>query len=156
MKVLFLSLICLVAFTAAVVAQSDLKLKIGAKIPYQYLPTEDETAPYIATHPSQFRPFIKKTIAGVTYTVAYDEESRKIRYIHTIDRTFRTKSGLSVGSKIVVTQKQVYSFGGWYTFAGKTSDGWQIISAEDETSLGEWKQGETKTITIGGFSKGGN
>jgi hypothetical protein len=63
---------------------------------------------------------------------------------------------LHVGSNIGVTREQVHSFGGWYTFAGTTPDGWQIISTKDESSLGEWKVGETKTITIGGFSKGGN
>jgi len=156
MKVLFVSLICSVAFATTVVAQSDIKLKIGAKLPYKYLPREDKEERRIATHPSQSRPFIENTIAGVKYTIAFDEETRKIRYIHTMDRAFRTTNGLHVGSKIEVTQEQIHSFGGWYTFAGTTPDGWQIISAKDEASLGEWKEGQTKTIIIGGFSKGGN
>jgi hypothetical protein len=155
-KVLFLTLICAVTLATIVVAQSDLKLKIGAKLPHKYLPREDEEERRIATNTSQSRPFIEKAIAGVKYTIAYDEQTRKIRYIHTLDRAFRTKNGLHVGSNIEVTREEIHSFGGWYTFAGTTPDGWQIISAKDESSLGEWKEGETKTITIGGFSKGGN
>jgi hypothetical protein len=153
MKVLVSFVVCVVALTSVGVAQSDIKLKIGAKLPRQYVL---EFAGQIATHPSQFRPFIKETIAHVKYTIAFDEENRKIRYIHTVDRAFRTANGLHVGSEIKVTRKQLHSFGDWYTFAGTTPDGWQIISAETEASLGEWKESERKTVTIGGFSKGGN
>jgi hypothetical protein len=156
MKVLFLSLICTVAFVTTVAAQSDITLKIGAKLPKVYLPREDEEERRIAIHPSESRPFIEKVIDGVKYTIAFDEETRKIRYIHTMDRDFRTKNGLCIGAKIEVTREQIHSFGGWYTFAGTTPDGWQIISAEDEEALGEWKEGKAKTITIGGFSKSGN
>ena len=151
MKVVCSFVVCLIALASVAVAQSDIKLKVGAKLPRKYVL---ESEGQMATHPSQFRPFIKKTIARVQYTIAFDEENRKIRYIHTLDRAFRTANGLHVGSKIQVSQKQLNSFGGWYTFAGTTPDGWQIISAETAASLGEWKENERKMITIGGFSKG--
>jgi len=153
MKVLCSIVVCVIAFASIGVAQSDIKLKVGAKLPRKYVL---ESEGQMATHPSQFRPFIKKTIARVKYTIAFDQENRKILYIHTLDKAFRTANGLHVGSKIKVTRKQIRSFGGWYTFAGSTPDGWQIISAESEASLGGWKESERKTITIGGFSKGGN
>ena len=109
MKVLCSIVVCVIAFASIGVAQSDIKLKVGAKLPRKYaLESEGQ----MATHPSQLRPFIKKTIARVKYTIAFDEENRKIRYIHTVDRAFRTANGLHIGSKIKVTRKQVHSFGG--------------------------------------------
>lgn len=154
MKVLAALIVCLVSISSIAVAQSDIKLKIGAKLPRRYV-LESE-GHLMATHPSQLRPFVEKTIARVKYAIAFDQDNRQIRYIHTVDRAFRTANGLRVGSQIKVTRKQIHSVGGWYTFAGTTPDGWQIISAQDEASLGEWKESERKTISIGGFSKGGN
>jgi hypothetical protein len=70
MKVLFLTLICAIALATTVVAQPDIKLKIGAKLPHKYLPGEEEEERRIATHPSQSRPFIEKTI-----TTSFDKVS---------------------------------------------------------------------------------
>ena len=153
MRALLLVLICIVALSPVAVAQSKLSLRVGAKIPTKYLPSEDEDTNYVATHPSQFRPFIERTIAGVKYTIAFDEDTHRIKYIHTTDRAFRTAHGLRVGSQITVARKQITGgFGGWYTCAGRTSEGWDIIVAD----LSDWKEGATRMVVIGGFKKGGN
>lgn len=156
MKSLLFVLICTVAFSTATVAQCKIHLRIGAKVPAKCLPSEDEDTRYVATHPSQSRPFIERIVAGVKYTIAFDEETHHIKYIHTSDRAFRTANRLRIGSQIKVTRKHITGgYGGWYTFAGRTPDGWDIIVA-DEASLNDWKDGETRSVTIGGFKKGGN
>ncbi len=153
MKFLLFVLISSVAFSTATVAQCKLHLRIGAKVPVKCLP--DGETRYVATHPSQFRPFIERIVAGVNYTIAFDEENQHIKYIHTIDRAFRTANRLRFGSQIKITRKQITGGYGWYTFAGRTPDGWDIIVA-DIASLNDWKEGEKRSVTIGGFKKGDN
>ena len=162
MKVLFLSLICLVVFANVAVAQSEIKLKIGAKLPREYV---KESQGQMATHPNQFRPFIRKTIADVNYIIAFDEENRKIRWIYTMDEDFCTAKGLCVGSKIKVTRDQLKIYPTWYIYAPITSDGWLPVvgsslldgfDENSENSLSNLKNGEIRTVEISGFQKGGN
>lgn len=156
MKSLVFVLMCTVAFSTATVAQCKIHLRIGAKVPVKCLPSQGEDTRYVATHPSQSRPFIERIVAGVNYTIAFDEETHHIKYIHTIDRAFRAPHRLRIGSQIKVTRKQITGgYGGWYTFAGRTQDGWDIIVA-DIASFKDWKEGEMRLVTIGGFKKGGN
>jgi hypothetical protein len=153
-KSLLLALVCIAACSVAAIAQCDIKLKIGAKLPVKCLPTEDEGDKYVATSPSQFRPSVARVIGGVKYTIAFDEETHHIKYIHTIDRAFRTKNGLRVGAQIKVSLNQITGgYGGWYTFAGRAPDGWDIIIGSG--TLDDWKEGETRMVTVGGFKKGG-
>ena len=162
MKVLFLTLVCLFAFNFVVLAQSNFKLEIGAELPRKYA---DKSKGQMATHPSQFRPFIIKTVAKVRYTIAFEEKSRRIRFIHTVDKNFRTANGLRVGSKITVSKNELSVYPSWYIFAPETSDEWLPIVGSDlpivlndkiEDSLSNLKDGETKTVTVLGFIKGGN
>jgi len=154
-KSLLLAVVCIAAYSAAAIAQCNIKLKIGARLPVKCLPTEDEDEKRIATHPSQSRPFIERMVGGVKYIIAFDEETHRIKFIHTIDRAFRTANGLRPGSEIKVPLKQITGgYGGWYTFAGRAPDGWDIII--DDLSLNDWKEGETRTVIIVGFKKGGN
>jgi hypothetical protein len=154
-KSLLLAMVCIAVYSAAAIAQCNIKLKIGARLPIKCLPTEDEGDKHVATHPSQFRPFIERVVGGVKYTIAFDEETHHIKYIHTIDRAFRTANGLRIGSQIKVSLKQITGGdGGWYTFAGRTPDGWDIIIASG--ALDDRKEGETRTVIVGGFKKGGN
>ncbi|MFN0109256.1 MAG: hypothetical protein ACKVZH_10425 [Blastocatellia bacterium] len=161
LKSLFLVVFGITALSSTVSAQCKFDLKIGAKIPAKCLPKKSEERKYIATHPSQLRPFIEQKVDGVKYTVAFDEETRRIKYIHTVDRAFRTVNGLQVLSRIEVTKEQITGgFGGWYTFAGQTPDGWDIIVASpllpSDEKKSDWKKDEVKTMTIAGFKKGGN
>jgi len=153
MKLALLSLICLLSLAATTVAQSGIKLKIGATLPHRYLPREDDEHPVMASSESQVWPFIEAKVRGVKYIIGFDDGDHRIRFIHTIDRAFRTADGLHVGSKTQVTLDQLNVRHFWYTFAGTTRDGWQIIVADTEESLSNMKAGETRTVTIGGFSK---
>lgn len=147
--------ICVVLLSATGFAQCKVDLKIGSKIPAKCLPNKNKSRSYIATAPSQMRPSFELKIDGIKYTIAFDEETRKIKFIHTLDRAFRTVNGLQPGSQVKVTQEQLSGgFGGWYTFAGQTPDGWDIIVGTPSTD--DWKEKETKTLIIGGFKKGGN
>ena len=76
----------------------DIKLEPGAVLAAWHTPKK--TTRLIATHPSQLRPYIEVTIEDVDYLIAYDEKTRKIKYIVTSDKDFRTKKGLKVGDYI--------------------------------------------------------
>lgn len=153
MQRLLLFFICLITSATVAGGQTNFKLKIGAKLPRK---DAAESNSLIATHPSQTRPFIQKTICGVKYIIAFEEETRKIRFIHTLDRNFRTTMGLRVGSQLTVTRAQITIYPSWYILAPGTPDGWQPIVIGDEELLGKLKDGEGVTVTIGGFIKGGN
>ena len=103
MRALVILTQCLFSF--AFVPQDDIKLEVGAKLNRKYLPKKVNV--YIATHPSNFRPYIRRKIAGVEYLIAYDEKSRRITYIHTSDTKFHTAGGLKVGSQISLTRDQL-------------------------------------------------
>jgi hypothetical protein len=152
---LLLALVCIASCSTAAIAQCKINLKIGASLPVKCLPTEDEDKPRVATAPAQSRPFIKRVVGGIKYMIAYDDETHRIKFIHTVDRAFQTKNGLRVGYQIKVSRKQITGgCCGWYTFAGSTPDGWDIIISPE--NLDDWREGETRTVAIGAFKKGGN
>jgi len=139
--------------------QSDIKLEVGAKLPRKYVPRK--ITQQIATHPSQFRPYIHKTIADVDYLIAFDEKTREIHYIHTDDKDFRTVNGLRVGSAITFTREQLDIIPSWEIRAPATPDGWYPVVGMDLPMLGgdfveKLKDGEPATMQIGSFSKGEN
>jgi hypothetical protein len=156
MKAFVALALCL--FSLTFVPQEKTKLEIGAKLSRKYIPKK--VTEQIATHPSQFRPFIKRTIDGVEYIIAYDEKNREIKYIHTTDKNFRTASGLRVGSEIPLKREQLVVYPSWEIRAPKTSDGWYPVVGVDlpigYDLVGAFKDDETKMVTIIGFSKGGN
>jgi hypothetical protein len=162
MKIVFIVLLGIMALMPITFAQANIKLKIGTKLPRKYLPKEDEQGKQIATHPSQFRPFIEKTVGQIKYLIAYDDKTYKIKYLETRDKRFKTGNGLQVGSKIEVTRDTLTIYGGWYIFAAPTPDGWRPIVGpelpmnENEKSLREMAVGEKRTVTIWAFTKGGN
>jgi hypothetical protein len=156
MKILIICVFGLV--TLAAVPQSDIKLSIGAKLPRKYVSAKIGK---IATHPSQFRPYINKTIADVDYIIAFDEKTREIRYIHTADKDFRTVNGLRVGSKITITREKLEILPSWEIRAPATPDGWLPVVGLDLPMLNrdfveKLKDGEPAEMTISSFSKGGN
>jgi hypothetical protein len=158
MKVLFLSLICLFAFSFSAVAQSDIKLKIGAKLPRKYVSLSKAST---LTAASQTRPFIEVMIKDVEYLIAFDRKTREIRYIHTTDDNFRTVNGLTVDSEIAFTREQLIIFPYWEIRAPATPDGWFPVIADGSSPFGtdfidKLKAGEKAITEISGFSKGGN
>jgi len=156
MKAFVVLSLCLFSF--AFVPQGKIKLEVGVKLNRKYIPKK--ATEQIATHPSQFRPFIKRTVDGVEYIIAYDEKNREIRYIHTTDKKFRTASGLRVGSEIPLKREQLEVYPSWEIRAPITSDGWCPVVGVDlpigYNLVGAFKVGETKMVTITGFSKGSN
>jgi hypothetical protein len=157
MKMIIGLMVALSVFTPML--QSDIKLEIGAKLPRKYIPRK--ITQQIATSPSQGRPYVRKTIADVDYIIAFNEESREIRYIQTYDKDFRTVNGLQVGSEITFTREQLDIFPSWEIRAPATPDGWYPVVAHDIPMLGgdfvdKLKDGEPATMTIGSFSKGDN
>lgn len=158
MKVLFLFLACFLIFNFSVVAQSDIKLEIGAKLSRKYVSLSKS---YMLTAANQTRPFIETTIYDVEYLIAFDQKTRKIKYIHTIDDNFRTANGLTVDSKITFTREELIIFPYWEVRAPATPDGWFPVIADDASPFGidfitKLKKGEKATTEISGFSKGSN
>jgi hypothetical protein len=156
MRALAVLTLCLFGF--AFVPRDKIKLDVGAKLNRKYLPKKVNEQ--IATHPNQLRSFIRRKIAGVQYLIAYDEKSREIRYIHTTDKNFHTAGGLKVGSEIPLRQEQLTVHPSWEIRAPISSDGWYPVVGDNlpigYDLVGSFKNGETKMVTIVGFSKGGN
>ena len=155
MKQMILAAMCIAILSTGTDGECKLNLKLGAKIPANCLALEGEELKLLATHPGQLRPFIERIVRKVKYAIAYDEKTHRIKYIHTVDQAFRTANGLHVGSQIKVTREQVSGgFGGWYTFGGRTSDGWDIIIPDVDSD--DWESDEIRTVMVSGFKKGGN
>ena len=139
--------------------QPDIKLEIGAKLDPKYIPKK--ITQEIMTHPGQMRPFIERSVNRVKYTIAFDAKTREIKYINTDDPKFRTSNGLRVESEIALRREQLDVYPGWEIRAPATSDGWYPVVGVDLPLMGyemlqNFKEGETKMLTISSFSKGDN
>ena len=165
MKVLFLLLACFIALSSAASAQSEIKLELGAKLPRRYLPRNVKVG--LVTSPTPgvpARPYIRKTVGGIEYDIAFEEKTRKIRYIATSDKNFRTQNGLGFGSEITVTRDQLRIGPWWWHILGPaTPDGWLPVldpTAGEEgnlrRALSKLKEGEKIAIRIVFFMKSGD
>ncbi|HEY5839614.1 MAG TPA: hypothetical protein VIT19_11305 [Pyrinomonadaceae bacterium] len=157
MKTFALSTLLLAGLLAP--PQRAIKLEIGAKLDRQYIPKK--IAEEIVTSSAQTRPFIKQSVGGVEYIIAFDAKTREIKYLHTTDENFRSKNGLRVGSEIALTRQQLIVIPSWEIRAPITSDGWYPVVGWDIVPLdfdlvGSFKGNETRMVSIDGFSKGGN
>jgi hypothetical protein len=113
-----------VLFLAQAQSAVELRLEIGTMVPKSLIRINPKPHELIMTAPAQMDRLLEYRAAGVKYILGYDEQSRKISYIYTDDRNFRTSSGLHVGSSIQITREQVRAFPGWLAFGPKTEDGW--------------------------------
>lgn len=86
-------------------------MRIGAVLKSKHVPKKS-TELYM-THPGQLRPFITKKIDGVDYVIAYEEKSRRIKYITTSDEHFTTVKGLQIGNYVDVVKDQIIAYPGW-------------------------------------------
>ena len=110
------------------------------------------------------RPYIRKTVGGIDYYIAFEEKTRKIKYIDTSDKKFRTANGLHPGLEISVTKDQLYiGPWWWYVLAPVTPDGWLPVLnplGGDEGNLrqvlSKLKAGEKTTVRIVSFIKSGD
>jgi hypothetical protein len=164
MKVLLPALACFIAFTPVASAQSDIKLEINAKLPRSYVPRRIKEGLVTGPNSTPARPFIRKTIGGIAYYIAFEEKTRKIKYIQTHDENFRTENDLRPGSVITVTRDQL-TIGPWwwYILAPTTPDGWLPVldpTAGDDGNLRillkRLKEGEKISIKIVSFIKSGD
>jgi hypothetical protein len=164
MRIWFITAMLLLA--VAPLHQSNIKLEIGAKLKKKDIP-KDSTNLYM-THPAQLRPYIERNINGVDYVIAYDRESRRIKYIATHDEEFKTADGLKIGSDVEVSEGQVIAYPGWEVRGQATKDGWYPVVGFDggmmvlaeagnmPMRVAELRPGRKIKVKIISFSKGGN
>ncbi len=160
--------IIFIFFSSFCFCQSDIKLDIGNKIEKKLL--SDSTNNFILTNQSQFRPYIRINKESVEYTIAYDKDSFEIRYIHTIDKNFRTSKGLTINSKISLKKDEIIIYPCWEIRSTISDNGWypvigfdapNIISKKDTLIMNpltnnSFIASDYGTFKIIGFSKGGN
>lgn len=161
-------LIALLLLTLGAVQKPDFKLEIGSVLPAKYVSKRNHL---YMTHPAQLRPFIERKINGVKYIIAYEKESREIKYIYTYDDSFKTSDGLQVGSYIEVNSAQIVAYPGWAVHGPETKDGWTLLigfvnkmttlNGDQEVVIDALEYpplqfGQTVKVKIRGFVKGGN
>ena len=138
-------------------AQSDIKLAIDAKLPRKYV---GDGSRLTTTAAAQLRPYIDVTIGKVDYLIAYEKETRKIKYIYTDDDDFRSSEGLKVDDEITVLWKDIDILGYFQLRAQAGRDGWQPVIAGFTAFEGKYLENLEKagkiTTEIDGFAKGYN
>ncbi len=148
--------------------RADLKLEVGSVLPARYAPRHNRNL--YMTNSSQFRPFVKRKVGGVVYYIAYEEESRVIKYLSTTDRNFETADGLRVGGYVEVDNEQLMVYPGWEVRGPEGKDGWLPLvgfdsemtllegGGEAKVKLKQYRLDPDRTIRakIIGFVKGGN
>jgi hypothetical protein len=150
--------------------QKPAQLELGAEVKQEFI-QEKKTKELYMTHPSQLRPFIRQEIDGVGYVIAYDEESRKVKYITTNDKDFTTDEGLRVGNFIELTKDEIIAYPGWEIRGPANKDGWHpVVGFLDKVTIMKeakrvttdieqiWKldPSDRFQVMVIGFSKGGN
>ena len=117
------------------------------------------------THSAQLDRCVERVFEGVKYTIAYSQQTRRVTYLHTDDRSFKTVDGLRIGDSIPVSTKDVQVLLGWEVHAPATRDGWRPVlgydladlKLNDGTVLDLSMKGQSAAsgmATILGFSKG--
>lgn len=104
--------------------------------------------------------------------IAYDDETREVRYVSTHDKKFKNSIGLGIGDYLELKGSEVRIYPGWEIRGPAGADGWvPMIGFNSELTvlrdgkevkmkraLGQyWLPAEqTMKIKIIGFVKGGN
>lgn len=147
----------LLASSASVRAQNDVKLEINAKLPARYT---KNTRNLIATAASQVFPYVELTIKKVTYKIAFDDDDRKVKYIQTFDKNFVDSDGLTVGREITVKYEDIEVLDYFQLRLGPDKNGWQVVLgggfALDRDLINRIEKAGTFTTTIDSFAKGYN
>ena len=148
--------------------EPDIKLEIGSVLKPEFIPRT--TNELCMTHPGQLRPFIRHETNKVNYVIAYDDETRKIKYIKTNDEDFKTTEGLQVGKYIDVTRDKVRAYPGWEVRGPANKEGWHPVigfldkvtilreGKEEELNIKQtWASNPTERLRVKvlSFSKGG-
>jgi hypothetical protein len=87
------------------------------------------------TSPAQLDPCFEHTYGGITFTVAFRSETKRVTYIFTTDKKFRTSEGLKILDEIPVTENSVRVWPGWQVEAAPTSDGWVPVISDYEMKV---------------------
>jgi len=94
--------------------------------PCDVLKLDIETSVHFASSPSQFWPSYEVEVAGIVYMVGVDK-AKRVRFIHTTGRQFRTPEGVDFGWTYDRLQKtfkrDAVCERGWACFVGLPS-GW--------------------------------
>ena len=101
------------------------QLDLGDRLSKSQIP-DGNTTVCVAT-PSQSYPCVRLTIEGIKFTVGYDKETSRIRYLSTQDRSFATAEGLHVGDWTRVREDELIAFDGWKIVGPKTKSGWRFV-----------------------------
>lgn len=163
MKALALTL--LFPLTLGFTNLQDIKLEVGFVLPKAYIDKKQDEMrkkPYretlldgILTPSKQVLPFVEDEIAGISYMIAYDEETREIKYIFTRDKSFKIEAGMKAGDCITYAEEQLVPYSKWNIRGPKTKDGWYPeVGIDFFTSTKISEDGNCWVIT--GFSKGGD
>lgn len=158
MKSILLHLFLFTSVTSiAVRAQNEIKLEINSKLPAKYA---KESKGLTFTAASQMFPFVEITIREVDYVIAFDRESRKIKYIFTDDEDFQSDNGLRVDQEITFKWAEIDVLGYFQLRGPKDKNGWQPViggsSAFDGDFLERVEKAGQLTTEIDGFAKGYN
>lgn len=114
------------------------------------------------THPSQTRPFVRLTVRGIDYIVAFDQSNGRATYVSTTDCGFRTIDGLCIGDEVEVGPTDLLTFPGWEIRLPARRDGWQPVVGYELGSSSdplprEFVRGTSRArVRIISFVKGGN
>jgi hypothetical protein len=164
-----ITLLVLALFLTCGVAQKpEIKLEVGSVLPAEYVPKNN--LELYMTHSAQLRPFIQRDVAGITYVIAYDEESHVIKYISTSDRRFKSADGLQVGGYVDVDNKELTAYPGWEIRGPEDKYGWHpligfnsgmtVLDGDKDTKieLNEYQLESEHSVKakIIAFVKGGN
>lgn len=147
----------LLAFSITINAQSKISLEIDAKLPAKH--TRD-TSRYIATAASQMFPFVELTINKVKYTIAFDPDNRKIKYIYTQDKNFVDSNGFKVSQEVSVLYNDIEVLDYFQLRLKPDKNGWQVVLgggfALDRNLINRIEKDGKLTTKIQGFAKGYN
>ena len=150
-------LMLLAALSIGVSAQNDFKLKINSKLPARYA---KQAKGLLATAAAQMFPYVELTIKDVVYKIAFDDDDRKIKYIHTTDEDFIDSNGSKVGQEVTVKYEDILVYDYFQLRLKPDKNGWQVVLGGgfvfDKDLIGRIEKDGQFTTQIEAFAKGYN
>jgi hypothetical protein len=101
------------------------QLNLGVQLDKGQVPKRGKVA--CAATPSQTYPCVTMKIEDVEFTVGYQEESLRIKYLSTQDKKFRTPDGFQVGTSVTVREDQLVHVPGWKILGPRLESGWRPV-----------------------------
>jgi hypothetical protein len=155
--VLCLLIVFLLTTSISVGAQSGIRLEINSRLPAKYA---KKPRGLTLTAASQLFPYVEESIKEVEYLIAFDQDTRKIKYIYTDDKDFKSSNGTKVGQEITLKWDDIDVLAYFQLRGPADKDGWQPVVAGTSAFEGDFLErvrNAGKLITeIDGFAKGYN